>query len=176
MVEKDYPDYIVPETQSKDLIKDPVYRFLDQGGNWSKAHAMTFAIGIAFRFVLLGLFGWPAFLGSLTAAIFVLQVPLLLNLVCHIPKLGYKNFTTKDDSVNVWWVGLLAMGEGWHNNHHAFPGSARTGLRLHELDMSWLTLRLMKALGLVSWMNEAKPEQLLIQSPAKAQVQTSVKV
>jgi len=168
MMEKGYPDYIDPKTQSKDLINDPVYKFLDQGGNWTRAHTLTFATGISFRLILLAFFGWPALLGSAIAAVFVLQVPLLLNVVCHMPKQGYKTFATEDDSVNVWWIGLLAMGEGWHNNHHAFPGSAKSGLLPHELDVSWLTLRLMKLLGLVSWMNEAKPAQVMTKAKSQA--------
>lgn len=86
----------------------------------------------------------------------VQQVPLLLNVICicHLPKLGYKNYQTGDDSVNVLWVALLTAGEGWHNNHHAFPGSARSGFRRFETDPSWLMLRLMKLIGLVSWMHE----------------------
>ncbi len=157
MLAKKYPDYMDPKKQSKDLVRDPIYRFLDQNGNWEKAHWLTFAIGVCFRLFLLALFGWPVFLASTIAGVLVLQVPLLLNVVCHIPKLGYKTYALDDDSVNVWWVGILAMGEGWHNNHHAFPGSARSGLLPHEIDFSWLTLRLMKALRLVSWMHEAKP-------------------
>jgi stearoyl-CoA desaturase (delta-9 desaturase) len=100
-------------------------------------------------------FGWVTAAASLAAALTVQQVPLLLNVVCHKPKLGYKNFATGDDSVNVWWVALLTMGEGWHNNHHAFPGSSRSGLRRFEIDPSWLVLRLLKTVGLVSWMNQA---------------------
>jgi hypothetical protein len=46
------------------------------------------------------------------------------------------------------------LGEGWHNNHHAFPGSARHGLKASEIDPSWIIIRFMKAIGLVSWMNE----------------------
>jgi len=157
MFEDDYPDYIDPKRLSKDLLRDSIYRFLNQNGSWKKAHWLTFAIGVVFRLLLLVFFGWPVFLASTLAAVFVLQVPLLLNVVCHIPKLGYKTYALEDDSVNVWWVGLLAMGEGWHNNHHAFPGSARSGLLPHEIDLSWLTLRLMKALRLVTWMHEAVP-------------------
>ena len=85
-------------------------------------------------------------------------MPLLLNVACHIPKLGYKNYDTGDDSVNVWWVALLTIGEGWHNNHHAFPGSARSGLRRFEIDLSWLMIRFMKLIGLISWMHEKSAE------------------
>jgi fatty-acid desaturase len=162
MFQHDYPAYIDPKKLSKDLLRDPIYRFLNQNGSWKKAHWLTFFIGVAFRLLLLVFFGWQVFLANTLAAVAVLQVPLLLNVVCHIPKLGYKTYALEDDSVNVWWVGLLAMGEGWHNNHHAFPGSARSGLLPHEIDLSWLTLRLMKALRLVTWMNEAKPGQTVL--------------
>jgi stearoyl-CoA desaturase (delta-9 desaturase) len=151
-----YPAHIDPQTQCKDLIEDPIYRFLEQGGNWKRAHILNFAINILLRVVLLFCFGWQVALASALAAVAVLQIPLLLNVACHIPKLGYKTFATSDDSVNVWWVGIIAMGEGWHNNHHAFPGSARMGLLFHEFDLSWLVIRFMRRIGLISWLNEAK--------------------
>ena len=150
-----YPSHIDPTAQSKDLVRDPVYAFLEQGGRWRRAFAINVAIGLISRLALWACFGWVVALASLTAGVVVQQIPLLLNVVCHIPKLGYKNFATSDDSVNVWWVALLTAGEGWHNNHHAFPGSARSGMRRLEFDLSWLTLRLMKLMGLVRWINEA---------------------
>jgi stearoyl-CoA desaturase (delta-9 desaturase) len=62
---------------------------------------------------------------------------------------GYVTFPLKDDlSTNCWWVGLLAWGEGWHNNHHAFPKSARHGLRPWEIDMTWWALCVLEKLGL----------------------------
>jgi stearoyl-CoA desaturase (delta-9 desaturase) len=157
MLENEYPSHVDPQTQCKDLLSDPFYRFLEQGGNLKRAHALNFAIGITFRVLLFAFFGWQVALANILATVMVFQVPLLLNLFCHIPKLGYKNFATEDDSVNVWWVAILAMGEGWHNNHHAFPGSARSGLKLHEFDLSWQTIKLFKSLGLIGWINEAKP-------------------
>jgi hypothetical protein len=85
----------------------------------------------------------------------------MLNVFCHIPKLGYKNYPGVDDSVNVWWVGLLALGEGWHNNHHAYPGSARSGLRFFEFDFSWLVICAMEKLKLVTRVNAITHQQLL---------------
>lgn len=155
-----YPAYIDPAAQAKDLIKDPIYRFLEQNGHWERAHALAVVIGLGFRIILLVSFGWTIALASLAAAVIVQQVPLLLNVVCHLPKLGYKNYQTGDDSVNVWWVALLTAGEGWHNNHHAFPGSARSGLKPRELDLSWLTIRLMKSVGLVASVNEISQKQV----------------
>jgi stearoyl-CoA desaturase (delta-9 desaturase) len=53
---------------------------------------------------------------------------------------GYRTWQTKEDSRNLWWVGLVAWGEGWHNTHHAFQRSARHGFGW-ELDMTWLVIR-----------------------------------
>jgi fatty-acid desaturase len=152
--EPGYPEYIDPTLQCKDLTKDPLYNWLEQGGDWRKAHRLCYKLGIAFRILLLLSFGWVVALADVLAASVAQHIPLLLNVVCHMPKLGYKNYLTPDASVNVWWVAVLTAGEGWHNNHHAFPGSARSGLRKFEIDLSWQTLRLMKFMGLVSWMNE----------------------
>jgi stearoyl-CoA desaturase (delta-9 desaturase) len=50
--------------------------------------------------------------------------------------------------VNCWWLTLPALGEGWHNNHHAFPNSARFGLRWYELDLGFVAIRLLQAMHL----------------------------
>ncbi len=153
LMHETYPEHINPDVQAKDLIKDPVYQFLEQNGKWHRAHALSYGLNISIRIVILLCFGWVAALASLMAAIAVLQIPLMLNVVCHIPKLGYKNFANNDDSVNVWWVALLAMGEGWHNNHHMYPGSAKTGLTKWEFDASWALISLMKKFGLAGRVN-----------------------
>jgi len=88
----------------------------------------------------------------------------MLNVVCHIPKLGYKRYATDDDSVNVWWVAVLAMGEGWHNNHHASPGSAKTGMAPWEFDMSWQVIKLMRWLNIATRVNECTHEQMMRQA------------
>lgn len=161
MLKDKYPAEFSAERNAKDLISDPIYRFLDQGGSWRKNHSLCLALNLIVRATILVFFGWQAALASLLAGLVVLQIPLALNVLCHIPKLGYKNYNSKDDSVNVWWIGLLAMGEGWHNNHHAAPGSARTGMRPWEFDASWQTIKLMKSLGLVSRVNEMTHEKMM---------------
>src|SRR4029077_5031436 len=132
---------------SPDLVSNKLYKLLDCGGNVGLASFYNLIFNIVFRLGLWAIFGWRVALASLIASMMVFTVPLFLNVVCHLPGAGYKNFATKDDGLNVWWVGLLGMGEGWHNNHHAFPGSAQTGLRWFELDVSWLTIKLGKVLG-----------------------------
>jgi fatty-acid desaturase len=155
-----YPKHVDPSTQAKDLLNDPVYKFLEAGGVWSRAHYLALGIGVGFRVLILIAFGWIPALASALAGVAVLQIPLMLNVVCHLPKLGYKNYALNDDSVNVWWVGLLAMGEGWHNNHHASPGSAKTGMRFWEFDLSWLIILSLKYLGLAQRVNVFTPNKI----------------
>lgn len=159
--EKGYAPHVDPFTQSKDLVADPIYRFLEQDGDWHRAHALVFGLGMGFRLLLLILFGWPIALASALAGFAVLQIPLMLNVVCHLKQFGYKTYATDDDSVNVWWVAVLAMGEGWHNNHHASPGSARSGMRPWEVDASWAVIKVMRALRIATAVHETTHEQLL---------------
>ena len=149
-----YPAHMLPSNLTKDMIDDPIYRFLEQDGDWLRGHVLSGIIGFGSRFLLGFIVGWPIAMANLLAALTVQQLPLLLNVVCHIPRLGYKAYPTDDDSVNVPWVAFLTMGEGWHNNHHAFPGSARHGMKPWEIDPTWLLLRAMKFTRLVGWMHE----------------------
>jgi sn-1 stearoyl-lipid 9-desaturase len=153
LFELKYADHIDPYVQCKDLVSDPIYRFLERNGNLQQMNMMCLATNMAFRAILWLLFGWQVALANLLASVAVMQIPLMLNVLCHLPKLGYKNFAMNDDSVNVPIVGILGLGEGWHNNHHAYPGSARNGMRLHEFDLSYITIYLLKMVGLVSWIN-----------------------
>jgi sn-1 stearoyl-lipid 9-desaturase len=70
----------------------------------------------------------------------------LVNSAAH--SLGYRTYPTGDLSTNCWWVALISWGEGWHNNHHAFPYSARHGLRWFEFDLTWWSVRVLALLRL----------------------------
>jgi stearoyl-CoA desaturase (delta-9 desaturase) len=70
-----------------------------------------------------------------------------VNSVTHL--WGYRNYSTDDASRNNFLIGILAGGEGWHNNHHADPRSAKHGHRWWELDVTYLTVRLLARFGLV---------------------------
>jgi stearoyl-CoA desaturase (delta-9 desaturase) len=70
-----------------------------------------------------------------------------INSLAH--RFGSRRYETRDDSRNNAWLALITFGEGWHNNHHFFPGSARQGFRWWELDITYLGLRLLAAVGLV---------------------------
>ena len=153
LFELKYPPHIDPYVQCKDLVVDPIYKALECNGNLRQMNNVCFLTNMAFRAALWYFCGWQIALASLLASVAVMQIPLMLNVICHIPRLGYKNFIMDDDSTNNWIVAILGFGEGWHNNHHAYPGSARNGMLPHELDMSFFTIQLMKAVGLVSWFN-----------------------
>jgi fatty-acid desaturase len=77
-----------------------------------------------------------------------MQSTYCVNSVCHTRRFGSRSHATRDQSRNVWWVSVLALGEGWHNNHHAFPGSARHGQRWWQLDAGWSLIRLLERVGL----------------------------
>ena len=79
---------------------------------------------------------------------------------------GKRRFTTKDDSRNNWWVALMTFGEGWHNNHHAHPTSARHGLAWYEFDISWITLKLLKAIGVAKEVRVAQIDAVLAEREA----------
>jgi stearoyl-CoA desaturase (delta-9 desaturase) len=75
------------------------------------------------------------------------HVTFCVNSLAHI--VGRRRFPTADDSRNVWWLALLTNGEGWHNNHHRFPGSERHGHRWWEWDPTHYILRGLETLRVV---------------------------
>lgn len=151
---RSYPEHLDPAVQAPDLVNDPLYKLLERDNNWHTSHLTNTAIGFGSRLILWALFGWKIALVSVVAGLLVQQIPFLVNVVCHKPKLGYRNYETTDDSVNVWWLSLITLGDNWHNNHHAYPGCARSGFKWWEVDVAWMTVSLMKALGLVTNVND----------------------
>ncbi len=106
----------------------------------------------------LGLFalgGWPfVFWGVFVRVVFSWHATWLVNSAAHI--WGRRRFATRDDSRNNWWVAILSFGEGWHNNHHAHPSSARHGLAWYELDVNWYGIRVLQLLGLAKGLRVAE--------------------
>ncbi|HUP05103.1 MAG TPA: fatty acid desaturase [Bryobacteraceae bacterium] len=97
--------------------------------------------------ILLAVGGLPLFLwAGCLRIIFGLHATWLVNSATHM--WGSRRFSTIDDSRNNWWVALISFGEGWHNNHHAHPTSARHGLAWYEFDLSWVELKLLRFLGI----------------------------
>lgn len=89
--------------------------------------------------------------------VFGLHTTWLVNSATHL--WGSRRFITRDDSTNNWWVALLTFGEGWHNNHHAHPTSARHGLAWYELDLNWMGISFLRMLGLAWDIKVAKIAQ-----------------
>jgi fatty-acid desaturase len=102
--------------------------------------------------------------GILPAHRLGLHCTWLINSATHI--FGSRRFETADDSRNSFVLALLPFGEGWHNNHHAHQTSARHGMLWHELDISWITLKLLKSVGLVWGIRLVKPEALVLEQKA----------
>ena len=122
-----------------DLGKDPVYRWLN---SW---HWVPLTLS---GFVLLAIGGWGLVNWALFLRVVVgLHSTWLINSATHM--WGSRRFPTKDDSKNTWWAAIITFGEGWHNNHHAHPTSARHGLTWYEFDPTWLSLKALRAIGLV---------------------------
>ena len=91
---------------------------------------------------------WMGFIwGGMGRVFMTSHVTWSVNSVCHY--IGGRMFTTTDKSRNNFIVGILALGEGWHNNHHAFPASAFHGMKWWQIDITGLSIRLFEKIGLV---------------------------
>ncbi len=135
-------DPIVMRKFARDIAADPYLVWLGKVGPQFLLQAL---MGI----FLFYLGGWNYVVwGMLVRCCVFYHVTWLLNSAAH--KYGYKNFTQDDLSTNCWWVALLDFGDGWHNNHHAFPDSATNGIRWWEFDITWQVIRLMNMLGIAS--------------------------
>lgn len=128
-----------PEVYCRALLRDPVVMFISR----------TFVVWAALGLVLpLMIGGWTGFLWAGLVRVFLTHhVTWSVNSVCHT--FGNRPFRTNDRSANQWLVGLLALGEGWHNNHHAFPRSAFHGLYWWQFDLSAYVIRLLERVRLV---------------------------
>jgi stearoyl-CoA desaturase (delta-9 desaturase) len=122
-----------------DLGKDPFYRWLTTY-HWVPLTTLGFVLLAVGGW---GLVNWAIFL----RVVFGLHSTWLINSATHM--WGGRRFETGDESRNVWWVAIFTFGEGWHNNHHAHPTSARHGLAWYELDVTWIELQLLRAVGVV---------------------------
>jgi stearoyl-CoA desaturase (delta-9 desaturase) len=121
-----------------DLARDPVLMWLDR---W------FFIFPIAEAALLYAVGGMPWLVwGFFVSCVLMLHSTWLVNSATHV--WGYRSHKTRDDSTNLWWVALLTYGEGWHNNHHAYQTSARHGMRWWEVDMTYITIKLMSFVGL----------------------------
>lgn len=121
-----------------ELAKRPLLQFFDR-------HYGIWLIGSGVVLYLVG--GLPMLLWGLCMRIVVAyHSTWFVNSATHL--WGYRNYKTRDESRNLWWVALLSYGEGWHNNHHAHPSTARAGHQWWEIDMTYWVIRLLRVTGL----------------------------
>jgi sn-1 stearoyl-lipid 9-desaturase len=142
---------------AKDILGDPFYARLERKQFWATVVVSSWLVFITAGIVAELLLGSRAAqalqfgLSLLVWGVFVRTVLVwhstwAVNSVAHM--WGYRNYETDESSRNNAIVAILSNGEGWHNNHHAFPRSARHGHLWWELDVTWLTIRLLASLGL----------------------------
>ncbi len=137
-----------PNVWARHLVKDPIIMFV------SKTFLLWGALSLVIPFMI---GGWQGLIwGGLVRMFLTHHVTWSVNSVCHT--FGKRDYETNDASRNEWIVGLLAFGEGWHNNHHAFPRSAFHGLRWWQLDFSGLLIAAMEKVGLVTDVYRIPPD------------------
>ena len=121
-----------------DLYAEPFYRALQY---------LNIPLQVALALGLFAFGGWSWVVWAIFVRLAVsYHTTWLVNSAAHM--LGYRTFQTPDQSTNCWWVALISWGEGWHNNHHAVPFSARHGLRWFEVDLTWWHVRVLAFLRL----------------------------
>ncbi|MCD9186251.1 MAG: fatty acid desaturase [Pyrinomonadaceae bacterium] len=120
-----------------DLLKDKGQRII----------ARLFYVPIIVSAIILFLLGGWGFVlwGVVVRTIFGWHTTWFVNSLAHL--YGKRRYETADDSTNNWFVAVLTFGEGWHNNHHAFPTSARHGFAWYEFDQNWIAIQIFKKLG-----------------------------
>ena len=136
-----------------DLAVYPELRWLDRN---SHLPILATAFGLFFAGIAIGrIFPWSGTNGpQLVIWAFFINTVLLwhvtfaVNSVCH--RWGKRHHNTSDDSRNNWVIGILGLGEGWHNNHHRFPGTSRHGFKRTQLDFTHMVLRALARMGLAS--------------------------
>ena len=140
----------VPANDAKHLLKDPIARFM------TRTFLLWAVIGIAAPYLI---DGWRGVLwGGLVRVFITHHITWSVNSVCH--QFGGRMFDTDDNSHNQWVVGLLGLGEGWHNNHHAFPESAFHGMKWYQIDLSGYVIRGLEKARLITGVRRVSPERM----------------
>jgi len=133
---------------AKDLMRDSDLRFIN-------AHYFNWVLlGLLIPGLLVALISQSAYgliegviWGGLVRILFTTHATNSINSLCHL--IGHRSYDTNDLSTNIAWLSLVTVGESWHNNHHAYPVSARFGLKWWQLDLGYYFIVLLQKAGLV---------------------------
>jgi len=140
----------------KDWFKYPEIRLLNK---YELAPAFLQACFCYLVGALTGAGGWSCVVwGFLVSTVFLYHCTFLVNSACHL--MGTRRYHTTDESRNNWWVAILTFGEGWHNNHHHYPSSARNGFKWWEFDPTFYILKVFSWFGVVWDMRSPTPRAL----------------
>lgn len=135
---KDFFDNKNYQKYAPDLAREPFYCWLDR---------YFLFLQIPLGLLLYALGGWSFIIyGMCLRAVLLWHSTWFINSVTHM--WGYRTFEVEDNSRNLWWAAILTYGEGWHNNHHAYPHVAKAGWRWWEVDITWWAIFLLKSVGL----------------------------
>ena len=143
----------------KDLYEDQLVRTIDR--LYMVWVVLTFGLPFAIGYAVGGTWQWGLeglVWGGLLRVFLYQHATFSVNSICHM--FGRRHYRSRDEARNNWLVALLVFGEGWHNNHHAFPASARHGLHRFQIDASWWVIKGLEKLGLVWDVKHPTPEQM----------------
>jgi stearoyl-CoA desaturase (delta-9 desaturase) len=145
------------EQTVKDLVRYPELRWLDR-------HYLLPPLSLAALCLAIG--GWAGLVwGFFVSSILSHHATFMVNSVCHL--WGTRQYATSDSSRNNFFVALITLGEGWHNNHHHYPNSAQQGFRWWECDFSYYLIRLGACLGIVHDVRKVPRSKLLASLPCR---------
>ncbi|NET36674.1 MAG: acyl-CoA desaturase [Cyanothece sp. SIO1E1] len=133
-----------------DLARDPYYTWLDR-------YFLVLQLPVALLLYAIG--GWSFVVyGVFLRAVVLWHSTWLINSATHMT--GRRRFQVEDGSRNLWWAAILTYGEGWHNNHHAYPNVAQAGWKWWEIDMTWWAIKSLEAAGLAKKIIRPSPEAI----------------
>ena len=140
-------------SNSRDLFKYPELKFLQRHYVWILVLQMLglYALGslLSLWYPDTSINGLQCLVwGFFVSTVFLWHVTFSVNSVCH--RWGSQDYDSNDASTNNWIIGILGFGEGWHNNHHFYPSSARHGLKWWQVDVTWILIRGLCLVGLAS--------------------------
>ncbi|NEO28006.1 MAG: acyl-CoA desaturase [Kamptonema sp. SIO4C4] len=131
-------NYEMYKKYAPDLDREPFYR-------WLNRYYLLLQLPLGVLLYFLG--GWPFVIyGLFVRAVLLWHSTWLINSATHLS--GYRTFESEDNSGNLWWAALLTYGEGWHNNHHAYPKVAKAGWTWWEIDPTWWAIQVLQWFGL----------------------------